>query len=186
MPTDYPCFHTTRLTVLLPGTELADVMLDYYRRNRAHLEVWEPRRSADFWTTGWWQRQLDYNRREYREDRGARMAVMRREEPGRVVGIANLSNIIRGSFRACHLGYSIDHELEGGGFMFEALEAVVQFAFEELGLHRVMANYQPDNERSGRLLGRLGFEREGYARDYLFINGAWRDHVLTSIVRPEG
>jgi ribosomal-protein-alanine N-acetyltransferase len=64
------------------------------------------------------------------------------------------------------------------------VNAVVGFAFETLRLHRVMANYQPINERSGKLLRRLGFVTEGYARDYLFINGAWRDHVLTALTSP--
>ena len=60
-----------------------------------------------------------------------------------------------------------------------------RYSFDELGLHRIMANHQPENERSARLLERLGFEREGYARSYLHIAGAWRDHVLTALVRPE-
>lgn len=60
---------------------------------------------------------------------------------------------------------------------------MVDFAFEALGLHRVMANYQPANERSGRFLRRLGFVPEGYARDYLYINGMWRDHILTSRIK---
>jgi ribosomal-protein-alanine N-acetyltransferase len=47
-----------------------------------------------------------------------------------------------------------------------------------------MANYRPENERSARVLERLGFEREGLAREYLFIDGAWRDHVLTSLLNP--
>jgi ribosomal-protein-alanine N-acetyltransferase len=81
-----------------------------------------------------------------------------------------------------HLGYSIDKEHEGKGLASEAVGAVVQFAFDTLSLHRVMANYQPSNERSGKLLRRLGFVPEGYARDYLYINGAWQDHILTSLV----
>jgi ribosomal-protein-alanine N-acetyltransferase len=64
--------------------------------------------------------------------------------------------------------------------MDEALAAGLDWAFGELGLHRVMANYLPRNERSGRLLARLGFEREGYAREYLKIAGRWEDHVLTA------
>jgi ribosomal-protein-alanine N-acetyltransferase len=43
----------------------------------------------------------------------------------------------------------------------------------------------PTNERSGRLLRRLGFVVEGYARDYLFIGGQFRDHVLTSLTHPD-
>ncbi|MFD2447620.1 GNAT family N-acetyltransferase [Vogesella fluminis] len=66
--------------------------------------------------------------------------------------------------------------------MREAVEAVIAFAFGTLKLHRVQANYQPENERSAALLKRLGFQIEGHARDYLFLNGAWRDHVLTSLI----
>ena len=72
---------------------------------------------------------------------------------------------------------------QGSGLMFEALSAALPFALEHLGLHRIMANYQPHNERSGKLLRRLGFAVEGYARDYLYIDGEWRDHVLTAIMR---
>jgi ribosomal-protein-alanine N-acetyltransferase len=57
--------------------------------------------------------------------------------------------------------------------------------FGELGFHRIMANYLPHNERSGRLLRRLGFVVEGYARDYLYIHGAWRDHILTALTNPD-
>ena len=48
-----------------------------------------------------------------------------------------------------------------------------------------MANYMPHNHRSGKLLERLGFEREGYAKDYLLIDGQWRDHVLTALTNKE-
>jgi ribosomal-protein-alanine N-acetyltransferase len=66
--------------------------------------------------------------------------------------------------------------------MTRAVAVVVEHAFEALGLHRVMANYLPENTRSARLLQRLGFETEGVARRYLLIAGEWRDHVLTARV----
>jgi ribosomal-protein-alanine N-acetyltransferase len=69
--------------------------------------------------------------------------------------------------------------------MQEALTGAIAYVFDELRLHRIMANYMPINERSGRLLRRLGFVVEGYARDYLFIAGGWRDHVLTALVNPK-
>ena len=68
--------------------------------------------------------------------------------------------------------------------MAEALRATNAWAFGELRLHRIMANYRPENERSARVLERLGFVCEGIARNYLFIDGAWRDHVLTSLTSP--
>jgi len=56
--------------------------------------------------------------------------------------------------------------------------------FDAMQLHRIMANYRPENERSARLLARLGFEKEGEARAYLRINGVWADHVLTALINP--
>lgn len=81
---------------------------------------------------------------------------------------------------ACYLGYSVDHSYQGRGVMYEALDTLIQMVFSQFGLHRIMANYMPRNERSGRLLQRLGFEKEGYAKDYLKIAGRWEDHILTS------
>ena len=182
-----PRIETPRTIVLLPDRGFAGRMIDYYRRNQEHLAPWEPQRGGEFWTLEWWENQLDLNVREFHDDHGARMVILGRDDPEqRVIGVVNLSNLVRGSFQAGTLGYSIDREVEGRGVMFEALEAVVHYAFSTLGLHRVMANYQPCNVRSGRLLERLGFVREGYARAYLHIDGAWRDHVLTARTAPEG
>ena len=69
--------------------------------------------------------------------------------------------------------------------MYEALTAAIDYVFTDLKLHRIMANYIPVNERSARLLRRLGFTVEGYARDYLFIAGEWRDHILTSLTNDK-
>ena len=68
--------------------------------------------------------------------------------------------------------------------MQEILTAAIDYLFREQGLHRIMACYMPANLRSGALLERLGFEREGYAREYLMINGRWEDHILTSLINP--
>ena len=104
------------------------------------------------------------------------------EQPsGPFVGGARLSNVVLGPFRACNLGYQLDVNATGRGLMHEALTEIIRYAFEELQLHRIMANYVPTNERSGQVLRRLGFAVEGYARDYLFIGGKFRDHVLTAL-----
>ena len=66
--------------------------------------------------------------------------------------------------------------------MFEAVQCGLKFAFDEMNIHRVMANYMPTNKRSGALLRRLGFTEEGFARDYLFLNGRWCDHVMMALV----
>ena len=101
-----------------------------------------------------------------------------------MIGACNFSGIIRGAFQACYLGYHIDYAHQGQGLMQEGLEAGIGYMFDTQNLHRIMANYIPGNERSARLLERLGFEREGYAKAYLNIAGRWQDHVLTALVNP--
>ena len=184
MTRDSPVLETERLALRISGPEEAEAYLDYYRRNRAHLEPWDPSRPEDFYSLPWWRRQLAENGREFQADKSLRFGLFLRTDPGEpLVGVANFTNIIRGPFQACFLGYNVDGQHEGRGLMFEGLSPALDYALGPLGLNRVMANYQPQNERSGRLLQRLGFEREGLARRYLYIDGEWRDHVLTAKVR---
>ncbi len=91
--------------------------------------------------------------------------------------MANFSNVVRGSFHACYLGYSIGEKWQGQGLMFEALTSAIRYMQRTQHIHRIMANYMPHNQRSGALLARLGFEKEGYAKDYLLIDGQWRDRT---------
>ena len=69
--------------------------------------------------------------------------------------------------------------------MFEALTAAIRYMQRTQHIHRIMANYMPHNQRSGDLLARLGFEKEGYAKNYLLIDGQWPDHVLTALTTPD-
>ena len=178
---------TARLLLTLPTVDFAPRFLRFFEENREHLAPWEPSREEGFWTEPYWRARIERNREEHASDTSLRLVVLRKEEPtGPIVGHCNFNNFVRGAFQSCTLGYSLDHRVVGRGIMFEALQAGIAYAFEELRLHRVMANYMPTNERSGRLLRRLGFVVEGYARDYLLIDGQWRDHVLTALTAPAG
>lgn len=73
------------------------------------------------------------------------------------------------------------HANEGKGFIFKALQRAILYMFEEHSLHRIMANYMTANKRSAKLLDRLGFEIEGYAKQYLYIQNKWEDHILTAL-----
>lgn len=175
-----------RLVLTLPAPADAPRLLAYYVENRRHLERWSPSRPPGFYTEEFWRWRLEHNRVEYFEDRSLRLVLFERARPGDgpVVGQVSFTEILRGPFQSCFLGYHIDHRYEGRGLMKEALEHAIQFAFARLALHRIAANYMPENERSGALLHKLGFVREGFAQDYLFIDGAWRDHVLTARINP--
>lgn len=174
---------TSRLLVRLVEPDDVDEVIAYDRRNRQHLRAWGPPHPADAFDAEKRRERIARRRAEADADTGYGFIAMLHGD-ARIVADINLSNVVRGVFQACHLGYSVDEEHEGKGVASEAVRAVVEFAFDSLALHRVMANYQPINERSGRLLRRLGFVPEGYGRDYLFINGAWRDHILTARVNP--
>jgi ribosomal-protein-alanine N-acetyltransferase len=157
-------------------------MVNYFTTNLAHLKRWEPPFPKGMFRHAFWEQRLAENQQDFRDGHSMRLILTRRESPDeQVVGSINFTQFVRGAMMACQLGYSIDEDVQGRGLMAEALRVAMAHVFAELGLHRIMASYIPTNERSGRLLRSLGFQVEGYARDYLFIDGAWRDHILTSL-----
>ncbi len=168
-----------------PGMEAAHVR--FLRRNHAgHLDRWSPPAAAGHFTEALWAERLAAAVDELGAGRSLRLVMQRRGDPEEadLIGTLNYTNFVRGAFQACQLGYQVDRDHEGQGLMCEALRCANAYVFTELRLHRIMANYRPENERSARVLERLGFVREGFARDYLFIDGAWRDHVLTALTHP--
>jgi ribosomal-protein-alanine N-acetyltransferase len=99
-----------------------------------------------------------------------------RVDDGAPVGVFNLSEIVRGSFRSAYLGYYALVPHAGDGYMKEGLALVLAAAFGRLKLHRVEANIQPRNLASRALVHGAGFRREGFSRRYLLLGGRWRDH----------
>jgi len=102
--------------------------------------------------------------------------VLARYTDDAIVGVINLNNVVRGSFLNASLGYYVGAPYLGQGYMAEGLALVKNYAFSTMNLHRLEANIQPDNTRSVALVKRSGFEFEGIAPAFLFIDGAWRDH----------
>jgi [ribosomal protein S5]-alanine N-acetyltransferase len=100
-----------------------------------------------------------------------------------MLGGVTLSNLRRGVAQSASLGYWIGESYKRQGYMTESLAAALNLAFVRLGLHRVEAACLPDNKASRALLLKCGFEEEGYAREYLRINGRWQDHLLFAILR---
>ncbi|MGB2816215.1 MAG: GNAT family N-acetyltransferase [Burkholderiaceae bacterium] len=179
-----PTLNTARLTVehMAPGHAVA--LADFFRRNERHLAPWDPPRPAGIMESEFWQAECERAVEDYENGAVVRWVLCLRGDPHRVIGRVNYTQIARGPFQSCMLGYAVDAALEGRGLMHEALEATIEHIFTVLLLHRIQASHVPENERSARLLERLGFVREGLAKNYLYINGAWRDHVLTARLNP--
>ena len=170
---------TKRLEISHLSIADATALQAYYLENAAHLDPWEPQRSAHFHHLDACRSRINAAVEERNAGRAVKL-VLRRKNERQIIGVCNFNTIVRGPFQACTLGYSIAASAEGEGLMYEALDAAIAYMFEVEKLHRIMANYVPENERSGKLLARIGFEIEGRAKDYLHIAGQWRDHVLTA------
>ena len=172
-----------RLTLLQPGN--AHLFLAYRERNLAHVAPWEPSPIQGDGTLQEACHRVAAKSAQAFADGVAVTFIATDRETGAMLAGCNFTNIVRGIFQACHLGYSVDHAWQGKGLMFEVAQAGIAYMFGTQGLHRIMANHMPANVRSEQLLRRLGFEREGYARAYLKINGHWQDHVLNALVNPK-
>jgi ribosomal-protein-alanine N-acetyltransferase len=111
-----------------------------------------------------------------------RLLVCRRAD-GAIVGVVNVSEIVRAAFQSAYLGYYAFRPHAGQGYMTDGLGLVLRHAFRGLGLHRLEANIQPGNRASRRVVQRLGFRLEGFSPRYLKVGGRWRDHERWAIVR---
>jgi ribosomal-protein-alanine N-acetyltransferase len=152
--------------------------------SRDFLTPWEPTWPADDLTRGSFRRRLKRYAEDVRTDQSYALFVFRRDD-GALVGGLTLANIRRGVAQAGSIGYWMGQPFIRRGYMTAAVKAVLPFAFATLRLHRVEAACIPTNEASIRLLERCGFAREGYAREYLCINGIWQDHLLFARLRHD-
>lgn len=151
--------------------------------SRAFLQPWEPTWPPDDLTRPAFRRRLAAYAREREAGQAYRFFVFQ-AGGGRLVGGVSLSNVRRGVAQSGTVGYWVGEGHARCGYTYAGVQAVVRFAFDLLGLHRVEAACVPENERSQRLLLKAGFDQEGYAREYLKIDGVWRDHLLFGLVRP--
>lgn len=180
---------TPRLRLLAPDPDpalgQARAVAAFLARNAAHLAPWDPPRMPDDDEPAAVQGRLVTGAAAFGAGLGWRWWLVQADAPDRVIGNVSLSNLARGPFQNCSLGYALDADCQGRGLMQEALQAVIAEAFSPaINLHRLQAAVRPENTRSLAVLASLGFADEGLARDYLYIDGAWRDHRLFAVTNP--
>jgi [ribosomal protein S5]-alanine N-acetyltransferase len=174
-------FSTARLDVYGMTDDVVNELQNYLVRNKERLKPLEPLRTTEYYELESINKRVRLMIDDEVNKRGISF-IFTQKNSKKIVGNINFTNFVFGVFQACHLGFSIDREAEGNGLMSEALSEALCYIKSQYGLHRVMANHLPTNERSAHLLQKLGFTREGYAASYLKINGLWQDHVLNSYV----
>lgn len=174
---DQKIYETERLELKTLDASAAQLVLEYYIRNAAFLEEWEPSRGAEFYTKEYHQKLLDDELAMMEAGSFFRLWLFKKGEENRVIGSVAFSNIVRGVFLSCYLGYKLDGEEINRGYITEALRKAIEVIFDEYGLHRIEANILPRNTRSLRVTEKLGFNNEGTSPKYLKINGIWEEHI---------
>jgi ribosomal-protein-alanine N-acetyltransferase len=178
---------TERLVLRPPRTGDVGEIRRVLRHNHAHLKPWNPapRPGDDPTSITEVSNTVLRQRREWKAGRSFTFMLSVRHEPGRLVGKIALTGIMRGAMHGAYLGYWMDVDHQGRGLCPEAIGAVLDFAFGAAELHRVQAAIMPRNDKSLRVIEKVGFRREGYAERYLQIAGKWEDHILFARTREE-
>ena len=153
-------------------------------QSRDFLQPWEPLWAVDDLTRAAFRRRLRRHAHEIANDESAPFLVFR-ESDDALIGGLSFGQIRRGVAQTATIGYWMGAPYAGHGYMTRALAAGVAYAFAHLRLHRLEAACLPTNARSIALLERAGFRREGLARAYLRIAGAWQDHVLFALLESD-
>jgi ribosomal-protein-alanine N-acetyltransferase len=156
-------------------------------RNAEHLRPWSPSpppgtNPAGFTELG---RSIARHRRDWKAGSGYVFVMQLRVPRDPIVGRIALTSVTRGPFQSAQLGYWMDAGHVRRGLMSEAVDAMLGFAFDRLGLHRLQAAVMPTNHASRSILQKRGFREEGYAERYLRIAGKWEDHVLYGLTLEE-
>lgn len=161
------------LKLLTP--ENAEEVLEYYIRNKEHLRKFEPARDDSFYTLEVQKKDIIENYKQYLNGVSINFGIFK---DNRFVGKIRLSNIVMGIFKNAFVGYSMDKDEQGKGYMKDALRTVIDYSFNDLGIHRIEATTLLDNFKSQAVLLACGFKEIGISEKYLYINGKWRDHKI--------
>jgi [ribosomal protein S5]-alanine N-acetyltransferase len=169
---------------LRPFTEEdANKLLELQQENRHFFEKFSYERSEDYYTLTSQQERIKILQKEWQADETYTFGIFTKEND-QLVGTINLFQVLRGSLQNAFIGYFLDQQHNGRGLTTEAAKLLVDYAFNELNLHRIEAGVMPHNIGSIRVLEKAGFHKEGIAIKNVKINGKWEDHQVLAIINP--
>ncbi|GAA5070937.1 GNAT family N-acetyltransferase [Roseibacterium beibuensis] len=175
---------TDRLSLRLPRHADYRPWVALRSQSEAFLKPWEPAWAVDHLTRKAFTNRVYWAQRALSQGNAVPLFIHRRADEV-LLGAITLDNIRRGPAQAGTLGYWIGEAHARQGYMREAIEAVVHYAFRSLDLSRLEAACLPENVASRGVLEKTGFKYEGVAQSYLQINGRWRNHVLYANLRAD-
>lgn len=170
--------NTERLDLRVLTKHSADIVLDFYIRNRDIFEKYEPVIGDDFYTVAHQQKVLDFEYQNILKMNMIRYWIFEKDNPCRIIGTVSYRNIVRPIYESCTVGYKMDREYKNKGYCSEALCASIPLLAKELGIHRFEALILPDNAPSIHMVENLGFKFEGILRDKIIIGGERLDHCM--------
>ena len=159
----------------------AESLLDLHLRNCELFQKYSPTFDHDFYTLDSKSKHINNSIKQREEDKNYSFGIYLKDN-GKLVGDVSLYHISRGALQRCLIGYSLDKQYNGRGYTTEAVSLAVEFAFNELKLHRVDAGVMLRNIGSMRVLEKVGFHREGIEQKGVKINGQWEDHQIFAII----
>ena len=167
---------TKRLYLRTPHKKMLRVIVSFNNRNKDRFKVWEGELGKDYFTEMYQKRLIKAERKsQHRSD--SLCFYIFEEMTNFLVGKISVYSIAFGNASNAVLGYKLDKDVEGRGYMKEALERVIEFMFDEVNLHRLEINLLERNVRSKNLAESLGFTLEGESKEFMEINGQWEDHL---------
>lgn len=175
---------TERMTLRPPAHADFRAWAALRQDSRDFLTQWEPTWAREHLTRKAFTNRVYWAQRSIASQTAVPLFLVRRSDD-MLLGAITLDNIRRGPAQAGTTGYWIGQPFARQGFMKEAIDAVVHYAFRTLDLSRIEAGCLPENTPSRRLLEQCGYKYEGVAQSYLQIDGRWRNHVLYASLRAD-
>ena len=179
-----PVIETERMTLRLPAHGDYRAWAELREQSADHLRPWEPVWAHDHLSRKAFTNRVYWASRSEVQGSALSVLLIRRADQ-RLLGAVTLDNIRRGPVQAGTMGYWIGADFARRGYMKEAVQAMVHYAFATLGLSRIESACLPENVASRGVLEKSGFKYEGVAQSYLQINGRWRNHVLYANLRHD-
>ena len=167
---------TDRLRLAVLKKQCAKAVTEYLVRNREFHKKWAQTHESGYFTTATQREYLKYDVQEYRDGRLVPLYIFKKDDPDRIIGRVSFFNFAYGGMMSCSVGYHLDENETGKGYMTEALTESCRLVMDMMKMHRIEAFILPSNARSISLIRRCGFSYEGKRVSYMHINGRWEDH----------